>query len=630
MRRKNYSPVGRRFFLTMAILASLLFVGTFMGCGGGGSNDSGGDTAVTDTVDIVDDTDTGDGGDTADGEDAADGDAGTDGDGADSGDTGIGGEDDAGSDSEVTQITLNGDSITENLSGATAVGSELTITSAGTYSLTGTLNDGRIIVDTKDEEVVRLIFGGIDISCSDSAPVFIQDAEQVEIVLQEGSENFISDAESYVYEGDEDEPNAAIHSKDSLSISGSGALTVTGNYNDGITSKDGLIIDGGTITVNSVDDGIRGKDHIIVKDGDITISTTSGDGLLSDNEGDDEKGYITIEGGEFDITAGGDAIQAETLVTIHDGDFSLTTGGGDSGNFFYEGDSEKGIKGVVGVLIDGGSFFIDSTDDGIHANDFIEIDGGVFDIATGDDGIHADNTVDIFGGDVSISESYEGIESSVITISDGNFYIVSSDDGLNCAGGNDGSGFEGPGGGFTPAAGGDYALYIDGGYLAMYAQGDGLDSNGAIEMTGGTVLVHGPTSDWNGALDMGSFDITGGLLVAVGSSGMAESPSASSTQYSVLLNFSEKDAGTLFHIETSAGEEILTFRPAKRYESVVFSSPALSNGSSYTVYSGGSATGTLSDGLYSGGVYSPGTLNSDLDFTISSVVTTVGSGGGRR
>jgi hypothetical protein len=150
-------------------------------------------------------------------------------------------------------------------------------------------------------------------------------------------------------------------------------------------------------------------------------------------------------------------------------------------------------------------------------------------------------------------------------------------------------------------------------------------------MTGGTALVHGPTSDWNGALDyMGSFDITGGLLAAAGSSGMAESASTSSTQYSVLLAFSEKDAGTLFHIETSDGDDILTFRPTKRYESIVFSSPALSYGSSYTVYSGGSATGTLTDGLYSGGTYSPGTIDTDLAFTISSVVTTVGTGGGRR
>ena len=199
--------------------------------------------------------------------------------------------------------------------------------------------------------------------------------------------------------------------------------------------------------------------------------------------------------------------------------------------------------------------------------------------------------LDAYGGDVSITESYEGLESAVISIDDGNFYIVSSDDGLNVAGGNDGSG------GFTPGTSGSYCMYIDGGYLAIYAGGDGLDSNGSIEMTAGTALVHGPTSDGNGALDyMSSFTITGGLLVAAGSSGMAEAPSSSSTQYSVLLKFSEEAAGTLFHVETGGGDDILTFRPSKRYESIVFSTPELSSCTSYEVYSGGSSTGTEADG----------------------------------
>jgi hypothetical protein len=532
--------------------------------------------------------------------------------------------------SEEILITLAGTSITVDGGGALVDGSEVTIASAGTYRISGFLTDGRIVVDTEDTEVVRLIFDGIDIRCSDSAPVFVASAERTAIIL-DGDNNYLEDGASYVYEDDEDEPNAALHCKSYLTIDGSGSLTVVGNYNDGITGKDGLVINGGTLTVTSVDDGIRGKDYILVKDGTIDITTTgTGDGLLSDNDEDAERGYILIETGEFTIDAQEDTIQAETYVVVYDGVFNLTSGGG-AGASFNEDDSKKGIKGVAGVQIDGGDFTIDAADDAIHSNDFVIVNDGVFDMATADDGMHADATLDIFGGDISISESYEGLESSILTIGDGNFYIVSSDDGLNVAGGNDGSGMDGPGGGFEPGDAGDYAIYIDGGYLAVYAGGDGIDSNGDIEMTAGTVLVHGPTSDGNGALDyQGTFNISGGLLAAAGSSGMAEAPSSSSTQYSVLLNFSEESAGTLFHIESSGGTEMLTFSPSKRYESIVFSGPALSSGESYSVYSGGSATGTETDGLYTGGVYSAGTHESDLDFTISSMVTTVGSGGGWR
>jgi hypothetical protein len=611
IKKIDYASMGHRLLSLALILLVALSVSLFTGCSGSsGSDDTDNDTT----------------GDTADGETDSEG------DGNDFDDSALESDYDEGdytwdSDEEIL-ITLGGTSITVGGGDAVVDGSEVTIVSAGTYRLSGPLTDGRVVVDTQDTEVVRLVFDGVDIRCSDSAPVYVASAERTVIIL-EGDDNYLEDASSYVYGEDEDEPNAALHSKSYLTLGGSGSLTVTGNYNDGITGKDGLIINSGTITVTSVDDGIRGKDYILVKDGDINVTTTgTGDGLLSDNEEDTEKGYILIEAGEFNIDAREDAIQAETYVIVYDGVFNLTSGGG-AGTSFSGEDSKKGIKGVAGVQIEGGDFTIDAADDAVHSNDFVIVNDGVFDMASGDDGIHADATLDIYGGDVSISESYEGLESSILTIEDGEFYIVSSDDGLNVAGGNDGSGMNGPGGGFEPGDIGDYAIYIDGGYLAVYADGDGIDSNGDIEMTAGTVLVHGPTSDGDGALDyQGSFNITGGFLAAAGSSGMAEAPSSSSTQYSVLLNFSEKNAGTLFHIETDGGEEMLTFSPSKRYESIVFSGPDLSDGASYNVYSGGSATGTEIDGLHTGGVYSAGTHESDLDFTISSIVTTVGSGGG--
>jgi hypothetical protein len=609
--KKKKTSMGHRLLSFLLVLLMAFSVGLFSGCSGS----SGSDDADSETTDSTTDSET---------------DSETDSNEIDESELEeeYDSEDYTWDSSEEILITLSGTSITVGGGNAVVDGSEVTITTAGTYRISGSLVDGRVVVDTEDTEVVRLIFDGIDIRCSDSAPVYVASAERTVIIL-EGDDNYLEDAASYVYEGDEDEPNAALHSKSYLTFDGSGALTVAGNYNDGITGKDGLVINSGTITVTSVDDGIRGKDYILVKDGIIDVTTTgTGDGLLSDNDEDTERGYILIEAGEFNIDAQEDAIQAETYVIVYDGVFNLTSGGG-AGTSFNEEDSKKGIKGGAGVQIDGGDFTIDAADDAVHSNAFVVVNDGVFDMATGDDGIHADATLDIYGGDVSISESYEGLESSIMTIEDGVFYIVSSDDGLNVAGGNDGSGMDGPGGGFEPGGDGDYALYIDGGYLAVYAGGDGLDSNGDIEMTAGTVLVHGPTSDWNGALDyQSSFSITGGFLVAAGSSGMAEAPSSSSTQYSVLLNFDEESAGTLFHIESSGGEDVLSFRPSKRYESIVFSGPDLSSGVSYNVYSGGSDTGTEVDGLYTGGTYSAGTHKSDLDFTISSAVTTVGSGGG--
>lgn len=537
----------------------------------------------------------------------------------------------------VISIELNGDAINVTGEGVTVEGSQTTITSAGTYRLSGSLTDGQIVVDTQDEDAVRLILNGVDLHNSDSAAINVVNGKKVVLILADGTENTISDGETYVFENaEENEPNAAIFSKGDLSIYGSGSLTVNGNYNDGIASKDGLVIASGTITVSAVDDGIRGRDYIVVQDGNITVNA-GGDGLKSDNAEDTTKGYIEVDNGFIRVTSGGDAIAAQTDVMITDGEFDLTAGVG-SGVPVDATASTKGIKGVVNVNIDGGTFNLNTADDGIHSNGSITINGGTFQIASGDDGMHADATLDINGGDIQVTESYEGLESAVITINAGNISLVSSDDGINVAGGNDGSGAaqgggNQPGGGgggprqdFFSTASGNYYLYIHGGRIVVDANGDGLDSNGSIEMTDGVVIVNGPTEQMNGALDAGTFTISGGFLVAVGSVGMAEAPSDTSSQYSVLVNLdSIQQAGSLIHIQNSAGEDVLTLAPTKAYQSIVFSSPELTNGTTYDVFTGGSSTGTEADGLYQDGSYTPGTQMTSL--TISGMVTTTGNGG---
>jgi len=527
----------------------------------------------------------------------------------------------------VVNITLNGNSITVNASGvATVDGSKITITSAGTYRISGSLTDGQITVDTDDEETIRLILNGVNIRCSTSSPIYILSAKKAIIILEENTVNYVADSASYVLEAGEDEPNAAIFSKSDLTIFGSGSLNVNGNYNDGIASKDGLIIKSGTITVNAVDDGIRGKDYLVVKGGAVALNV-GGDGLKSDNADDAAKGYVSVENGVINITSDGDAVDAETDIIISGGEISLTSGGG-SNSVIYSSTSAKGLKANVSITIDAGTITVNSADDAINSNEQVTINGGSFVISSGDDAFHADSSLTINGGDITIAKSFEGIESVIITINGGNIHIVSSDDGINGAGGNDASGFtQGPDrgggrdqGGFTNS--GNCYLYINGGYIVVDAAGDGIDVNGAIVMTDGYVIVNGPTSNANGALDHVSFKITGGFLLAVGSSGMAQAPGTSSTQYSILLNFrSSMSAGTLINIQTSDGTVLFSFKPTKAYQSVVFSSAALTKGSTYNVYYGGSSTGTANDGLYLSGTYTPGTKYTT--FTISSVTTTV-------
>ena len=511
------------------------------------------------------------------------------------------------SSANMSTITLNGDLITVEGDGASADGTTVTISAAGIYNISGTLTDGQIIVDTQDEESVSLILNGASISSSTNAPIYIRNAKKTLLTLVAGTENFVSDGETYILADPESgEPNAAIFSNDDLTINGTGSLFVNANYKNGIVSNDDLKITAGIITVDAVNDGIKGKDSLAVLDSRITINA-GGDGLQAYNAEDAEKGYIAIDGGVFTITAGMDGIQAETQLVINGGDFTITTTQNDTAV------SSKGMKAGTAFTISNGYFKIDAVDDALHANERLTINGGEFALASGDDGIHADTSVFINGGNVNITKSYEGIESTYITLNDGTIHLVSNDDGLNAS--------NGQGGGMADES----FLTINGGLVVLNAQGDGFDSNGSSLITGGTVIVNGPTENRNGPLDVnGTLEITGGTLVAVGSAGMPELPAGSSTQNSIAMILNSAQAGgTMVHIESENGEEILSFVPAKSYQYVAVSSPKLQTNQTYNIYVGGSSTGSAVDGFYGNGSYSAGTLVSSV--TISSTVTTIGN-----
>lgn len=444
----------------------------------------------------------------------------------------------------AVQIALNGPTASAAATGGEAAGvaidgGTVTIAAAGTYVLSGTLTDGQIIVSSADQDPVRLVLAGANIFCSDSAPICIMKSDKTIIILAEGTTNRISDGERYTFtDAENEEPDAALFSKSDLTITGSGLLAVTANFNDGIASKDKLKVTGGVITIDAAGDGLKGRDFVAIKAGALTIEAGA-DGIQATNDEDMAMGFISIEGGSITVTA---------------------------------------------------------EDDAINARNALAISGGNLNLSAGDDGMHADASLAISGGSIDILQSYEGIESETMTFSGGTAQVTASDDGLNGSGGTDNSSVIGRTGQSNFANSGSASLTITGGYLAIDANGDGIDINGPISMSAGTVLINGPTADNNGALDYsGSFSMSGGLLVAAGSSGMAEMPDESSTQYVIMVNFDAVlAAGTLVRIETSAGEELLSFSPVKACRNIVLCSPALTQGLTGTVYSDGSTFGSFS------------------------------------
>lgn len=570
-----------------------------------------------------------------------------------------------------TYIEL-GASIKTEGSGVDIENNIVKITKGGTYSISGTLSEGQIVIEATELDKVYIVLNGVNITNSKGAAIYIKEADKAVIAMEDNTDNYLTDGETYAFEDDnKDEPNGAIFSKTDLVFTGNGSLTVNGNYDRGIVGKDDLQIENGNITVNSVGDGIRGRDSIVVTGGDIVINS-GGDGMQSNNDENTEKGYVLIEGGNINITSNEDGIQGENNVYVRNGEIKINSGGGSDNNNSHknqgpgenmgrnqeisntssesleESASSKGIKANTGIIIEGGILNINSCDDSLHTNDSLIIDGGALEIQSGDDGIHSDNTLEINGGNINVSKSYEGIESESITINDGEIYVTSSDDGINASGSSTSEEMTPPSGNNTPdssqnsdgtsskmqgtgqgagsgmpgigESSGTGVLTINGGFITVDASGDGIDVNGCATMTGGTVIVNGPENNGNGALDYdGTFEVSGGVLIAAGSTGMAQAPSDGSSINSIKLTLSSQSAENIVRIEDEDGNEIVTFAPAKQYASIVIASSEFETGSTYNVYVGGSSDGTSNSGLYEGGNYKDG--ERIMSFTINEKIT---------
>ena len=412
----------------------------------------------------------------------------------------------------------------------------------------------------------------------------------------------------------------------------------------GVYVLSGTLTDG-TIVVDAGDD-----DKVqLVLDG-VSIMAADYAAIYAKNA---DKVFVTLaEGAENSLTVSGDYVQTDdnNVDAVIFAKCDLTLGG--TGSLTVKDTTGHGIVSKDDLVVTGGTYTIDSQDhclnakdsvriadgtfnlscdeDGIHAgNDdqqdgYVYIEGGDINISVGDDAIHAEGLLIITGGDIDVSKSCEGVEGYKILVTGGDIDVISSDDGFNAAGGSSGSGDNHDGFGGGPGMGGvdmdadnDAYILITGGTININANGDGMDSNGCIGITGGSVYVLGSSDNGNGAMDYGiCAAITGGEIVAVGGSGMAQGFGDESTQCSALVNFDEWiDAGETITLTDSDGKEVLSYKADKKFNSVVISTSDMKQGDNYTLTVGDqSSTFTLDDITYSegsGGMQRPGGNSDD-------------------
>lgn len=547
--------------------------------------------------------------------------------------------------SGAVYVTLSDDGITGETAGVAINGQTVTITAEGTYIFSGTLSEGQIVVDA-DNAKVQIVFDNVDITCASSAAVYVKSAEKVFVTLAEGAQNTLRNTDEYVAI-DDNNIDAVIFAKSDLTLNGTGSLTIVSAEGHGIVSKDDLKITGGTYDITAAGHALSGKDSVRIADGTF-ILTAEKDGIHAENADDEEKGYIYIADGDFTITSDGDGMDASNIVQIEDGTLDITAGGGaanslkthesdmpggpgggmpqngekpdgesmpqmgekpDGENMPQDtttdesGTSTKGIKAGGSMYLNGGTYQIDSADDSIHSNANITIADGTYTLATGDDGVHADDALIVNGGTITVTESYEGLEGLTVTINDGTIDITARDDGINTAGGTDQSGFGTFGDHFKGMDSADDEteettdnemwMELNGGYIHILAGGDGVDSNGDLTINGGEIYIDGPSDNGNSAIDYGdrsSAYVNGGMLVAIGSSGMAEGMSDSSKQEVLMVKLGEQMKAGDVVLTDSEGNVIVSYTALKSYDCVIISTAEVESGATYTLTTSGTTT----------------------------------------
>ncbi len=518
------------------------------------------------------------------------------------------------SESDSIRIALNGDSISCNSTNVTIENNKATINKDGIYILSGTLNNGTIVVDVPDTAKPQLVFENVNINSENFAPLYVVNADKVFITLAASSENTLSNGGSFAAI-DSNNVDGAIFSKADITFNGEGKLSINSPAGHGIAGKDDVAFTSGKYVINSELAGIDANDSVRIKNATFEIKSGK-DGIHCENADDESKGLIYISEGKINIETKLDGISAQYYLQIESGDINIITGEGSANvthssngggmqgpgmgggqrpgrQSFIENststdtqESLKGIKASGSILIKDGNIIIDSEDDCLHANGSVVINDGTFTLASGDDGVHADETLHVTGGTISISKCYEGLEALNITVTGGNISLIASDDGLNAAGGTDSSGFGGmygPPDMFGGNGNSKGSINISGGNLKIVASGDGLDANGTLDISGGNIVVEGPTTGDTATLDYDiSGTINGGSFIGTGARGMAQSLT-STTQGVFAVSVGNQAAGTKITLYDSAGNELVTHTPNMDFAVVIISNPDLVSGKMYKI-----------------------------------------------
>ena len=525
--------------------------------------------------------------------------------------------------SEAVKITLNKTTATVSGSGAKADGSTITITEEGVYIVSGTLEDGQIIVDASDSDKVQIVLDGVNINCETNAAIYVREADKVFITLAENSSNTLGGGNEYT-QIDDNTVDGVIFSKSDLVCNGTGSLTIEADYKHGIVSKDDLVITGGTYKITAADNGITAKDQLKILDGSFDIDAANS-AVKAKNTDDTELGNIYIAGGVFTVKAEQDGFHATGSIVVDDG--TITVNSGDDG-FHAELDTvihggtifvEKSYEGLEGkrVVVKGGDITVNASNDGVNAansgddgaNAANSGDGGVNAANSGDDGANTTNPgANAVGSGDDDSNAASSNNDSSAAVNSGDDGSISgeadgkeppqmppdTENGSDMQPSQDFDPGNAPSDGNAPqmmqrgsGGGGNSELYIKitGGTLTVSADGDGLDSNGGLFVTGGTTIVYGPTSDGDSALDYdGSAIVTGGTLAAIGSAGMTESFDEASTQPVITYYGTEtQSADTTITLTDSDGSALFTVTPEKVYASIVLTCPEMKLDATYTL-----------------------------------------------
>lgn len=492
--------------------------------------------------------------------------------------------------SSETAIDLSNPTATD---GVTVEDGTLTITKAGTYKLSGEYQ-GQIKVETADSDAVRLVLDNANITNSSGAALNVVNADEVILYSASGTTNTISDGADYTATG-EDDPDAVVYSKADLTIAGEGTLKVNGNHEDGIHTNDGLVIASGTLEVNAANTGIKGKDYVDILGGTINV-TAQQDGIKSTNDTDEGKGWTRLSNGTVTVNAGDDGFKASRVVEISGGSLTVEQ-------------SDEGIEAQY-INISGGDVNVTSADDGMNAS-LKTSDSESTDSSANTSDTANQQQGSLPGGQQNGTSNQQQQGTGQPPQGQPPAMSGTSQDGTS-QNGTTGTGQQGTGqppqGGMPGGGGGtfeviDAAINVSGGNITVNAEGDGIDSNGVTTLSGGTLIVNGPSQGGNAALDTNGDLLLNGATVLSGSTAdMFEAPSTNSTSgYLKLTNSSGFEQGSTVQVADSSGKVVANYKVTKsNVQLVLVSSSSIVKGQSYTVYTTTSAVDSNATSLASG------------------------------